>query len=66
MHERQDQSTCTCVIIKLYCYCKPWCISVFIVDVHASNQMARELVYGIESIAVWLLESFSSDRSASS
>jgi len=40
--------------------------SVSIVDVYASNSMARELAYGIMIITGWIPESFSSDRSASS
>jgi len=39
--------------------------SVSIVDVHASNPMARELTYGIMIIAEWIPEFLSSDRSAS-
>jgi len=40
--------------------------SVSIVDVHASNPMVHELVYGIVIIAGWIPESFLSNRSASS
>jgi len=40
--------------------------SASIVDVHASNSMACDLVYGIVIIAGWIPESFSSDGSASS
>jgi len=40
--------------------------SVSIVDVHASSSMAHDLAYGIVIITGWILESFLSDRFASS